>query len=165
MRSSTAFGLAAARGRLTSMPRYIIGAVSMKISRSTSTTSTSGMMLISARLEPIRRGPSDGPALNAILLHGPRELGGGTTHHVEHVEAEAFHLGCPVLHAIDEIVVAHDGGDRGAETGRGRDERFRDAGRDDREARRALRADAVERVHHADDGAEQPDERARAGGR
>ena len=54
-RSSTAVGLAAALGRLTSMPRYIMGAVSMKISSNTSTTSTSGMMLISASVVPIRR--------------------------------------------------------------------------------------------------------------
>src|SRR2546428_31190 len=39
------------------MPRYIIGAVSMKISSSTSTTSTSGMMLISASVAPIGRPP------------------------------------------------------------------------------------------------------------
>src|SRR5215471_3523801 len=159
MRSSTAVGLAAARGRFTSMPRYIIGAVSMKISSSTSTTSTSGMMLISARVVPIRRPPSDGPALNAIF-RGPRELRRRPAEHIQHVEGEPIHLGCPMLHTIDEVVVADDGRDGSAEACRGSDERLGDARRDDREARRSLRADPMERIHDSDDGAEQPNERA-----
>src|SRR5215813_9515825 len=164
MRSSTAVGLAVAGARITSMPRYIIGAVSRKISSSTSTTSTSGMMLISARLVPIRRPPSDGPALNAIF-RGPRKLRRRPAEHIQHVERKPVHLGCPMLHTIDEVVVADDGRDGSTQAcGRG-DERLRDAWRDDREARRALRADAMEGVHDADDGAEQADERARAGGR
>src|SRR6185503_4367103 len=96
-RSSTAVGLAAARGKFTSMPRYIIGAVSMKISRRTSTTSTSGTMLISARLVPIRRAPPpEGGVLNAIFGRAC-ELGRRTAQHVEQVEGEALHLGRPVL--------------------------------------------------------------------
>src|SRR5688500_7711616 len=110
MRSSTAVGRAAARGRFTSMPRYIIGAVSMKISRSTSTTSTSGMMLISAIGDPSRRSPPDGPALNAIFGR-PGELRQGAAEDVEQVEDEAVHLRRPVADAVDEVVVADDRGD------------------------------------------------------
>src|SRR5438105_7218649 len=117
MRSSTAVGLAAARGRFTSMPRYIMGAVSMKMSSSTSTTSTSGMMLISARLDPMRREPSGEPVLNAIFFHGPSELGRRTAQEVQHVQRESFHLSRPMLHAVDEIVVADDGRDRGTQPG------------------------------------------------
>src|SRR3989442_15301550 len=164
MRSSTAVGLAAARGKFTSMPRYIIGAVSMKIRSRTSTTSTSGMMLISARLVPMRRAPPGGPALNAIFRR-PRQLGRRTAQEVEHVEGESLHLGRPVLHPVDEVVVADDGGDGGAEAGRRRHERLRNAGRYHGEARRALRPDAVEGIHDADHGAEEADERARAGRR
>src|SRR5256885_17115350 len=102
MRSSTAVGLAAARGRFTSIPRYIIGAVSMKISRRTRTTSTSGMMLISARLVPMRRVPPGGPTLNA-LFRGPRELGRGAAQEGEHVEREPLHLPRPGLDAIDAV--------------------------------------------------------------
>src|SRR2546428_7685696 len=109
MRSSTAVGLAAARGKFTSMPRYIIGAVSMKIRSRTSTTSTSGMMLISARLVPMRRAPPGGPALNAIFRR-PRQLGRRTAQEVEPVQGESLHLGRPVLHPVDEVVVADDGG-------------------------------------------------------
>src|SRR2546430_15785005 len=107
MRSSTAVGLAAARGRFTSIPRYIIGAVSMKISRRTRTTSTSGMMLISARLVPMRRVPPGGPTLKAIF-RGPRELGRGAAQEGEHVEREPLPFRRPVLDAIDEVVVAAD---------------------------------------------------------
>ncbi len=53
-RSSTAVGLPELLGRLTSMPRYMSGAVSMKMRRSTRMTSTSGMMLISDMVPPMR---------------------------------------------------------------------------------------------------------------
>src|SRR5919108_3246407 len=126
MRSSTAVGLAAARGRLTSMPRYIIGAVSMKMSSSTSTTSTSGMMLISASDVPTRRSPSGAPTLNAIFRRP--QLRRRTREHVEQVQHEAVHLRGPVPHAVDEVVVADDRGNGRCETGRRRDQRFGDAG-------------------------------------
>src|SRR6202008_2316894 len=121
MRSSTAVGFDAALGRVTSIPRYIMGAVSMKISSRTSTTSTSGMMLISARLVPIRRGPWDSSALN--IAAGSARLRRGAAQQIEEVHREAFHLDGPVLHAVDEIVVPDDGRNRGAEAGRGRDQR------------------------------------------
>src|SRR5881396_709720 len=161
MRSSTAVGLDAAFGRFTSMPRYIIGAVSMKISRSTSTTSTSGMMLISARLVPMRRGPSDGSVVNAMASARPWR---GPAQEIQEVEREAVHLRGPAFHTIHEVVVADDGRDRGAEA-RGRcDQRLRDPRRDDRQARRALLADAVKRGDDAPHRPEEPDERRRARG-
>src|SRR3989441_2803147 len=161
MRSSTAVGLAAARGKFTSMPRYIIGAVSMKIRSRTSTTSTSGMMLISARLVPMRRAPPGGPALNAIF-RGPRQLRRRTAQEVEHVEGESLHLRRPVLHPVDEVVVADDGGDGGAEAGRRRHERLRNAWRYHRDARPTPRAAALERIHNARHRAARGAERARA---
>src|SRR5262245_13451368 len=125
MRSSTAVGLAAARGRFTSMPRYIIGAVSMKISSSTSTTSTRGMMLISASGVPSRRSPSEPAGLNAIFGRS-RQLADRAAEDVEEVEHEPVHLGRPVPHAVHEEVVADDRGDGGREPGRGGDQRLRD---------------------------------------
>src|SRR5262249_57786000 len=103
------------------MPRYIIGAVSMKMSKRTSTTSTNGMMLISASEVPTLREPSASSSLNAIF-DGARDLGAGrgTGQQIEDVEGEAIHLGRPVLDAIDEVVVADDGGERRAETQFGR---------------------------------------------
>src|SRR4029077_6125822 len=135
------------------MPRYIIGAVSMKISSRTRTTSTSGMMLISAMVEPMRR-PSPLSKLNAIFGHA-RPLGHAPRQEVEQLEREALHLRGPVLHAIDEVVVADHGGDRGAQPGRGGDQRFRNAGRDHGEARRTLLPDSVEGGDDPEDGAEE----------
>src|SRR2546426_8239131 len=146
MRSSTAVGLAAARGKFTSMPRYIIGAVSMKIRSRTSTTSTSGMMLISARLVPMRRAPPGGPALNAIF-RGPRQLRRRTAQEVEHVEGESLHLRRPVLHPVDEVVVADDGRNGGAEAGRRRPERPPKGGRPHRRGRPAPRPPGRGRNH------------------
>src|SRR2546430_15791958 len=107
MRSSTAVGLAAARGRFTSIPRYIIGAVSMKISRRTRTTSTSGMMLISARLVPMRRAAPGGPTPNA-LFRGARELGRGAAPGGEHVERGPLPLPRPALDAVVDRGVDDD---------------------------------------------------------
>src|SRR5512147_2843331 len=124
MRSSTAVGFEAARGRLTSIPRDIIGAVSMKMSSRTSTTSTSGTMLISASEVPTRSDPPDDSVLNAIFRR-PRELRQRAGEQVQEIEGEPLHLGGPVLHAIQEEVVADDGGDGGAEAGGGRDKGLR----------------------------------------
>src|SRR5207245_4448881 len=107
-RASTAVGLEAVRGRVTSIPRYIIGAVSMKISSSTSTTSTSGMMLISASDAPKgRRPPAPGPTLNANF-GGPRGLGHRPREPIEQLQREAPHLRRPVLEPVDEVVAGHD---------------------------------------------------------
>src|SRR5882724_3416970 len=164
-RSSTAVGLAELLGRATSIPRCISGAVSMKMRSRTRITSTSGMILISARLVPIREfpPPPEDSSLNAIFGRD-RRLGHGTRQEVEEIEGEAFHLRRPVLHAVDEVVVAHDRGNGGAEAGGGGDQGLGDAGGDDGEARRALLPDAVEGAHDAPYGAEEADERRRAGG-
>src|ERR1041384_4341644 len=148
MRSSTSVGLAAARGRFTSMPRYIIGAVSMKISSSTRTTSTSGMMLISASAEPPCRLLAES-SLNAIAdCHAvDRPSSDRTAQQIEKIEREAIHFDEPVAYAGDEIVIANDGWDRRRETGGGGDQGFGNTGCDDREARRSLAAAAVERRH------------------
>src|SRR5262245_47224015 len=156
MRSSTAVGLAAARGRLTSMPRYIIGAVSMKMRSSTRTTSTRGMMLISASVAPTRREPPES-VLKAIFAQ-PRGLA-RPREQVQEIQRKAFHLGGPVLHAIHEVVVADDGGNRRSQAKGGGNQGFGDARRDYREGRRALLPDAMEGRHDAPHGAEQPDER------
>src|SRR5262245_36804701 len=103
MRSSTAVGLPALRGRLTSIPRCMSGAVSMKIRSSTRITSTSGMMLISDSEEPIRDSAdplAEGSSLNAIF--DPRGLGHRPREQIQEVEAEALHLRGPVLHPVHE---------------------------------------------------------------
>ena len=61
---------------------------------------------------------------------------------------------------VFEIVVAEQTGDRDAETGNGRDERGRRAGRDGVDVHIAGRGDGGEGDHDADDRAEQAEERA-----
>src|SRR5689334_9596828 len=140
------------------MPRYIIGAVSMKMRSSTRTTSTKGMMLISASELPMRwpSPPPTSSSLNAIFGRAPQLR--RTAEHVQEIEREAVHLGRPVLHAIHEVVVRHDGGDGGGEAGGRCDQRLRDTGRDDGEAGRPLLSDAVEGRHDAPHRAEEADE-------
>src|SRR3989304_1188927 len=119
-----------------------MGAVSMKISRRTRTTSPGGMMLISDSEAPMRRprSPPTGSRLKAIFRL-PRGLRGRAVKEVQEVEAEPLHLDGPVLHAVHEEVIRDDGRDGGAEAGRRGDERFRAAGRPHGEAGRAPGAD------------------------
>src|SRR5580765_5342203 len=149
-RSSTAVGFPPLRGRFTSMPRYIMGAVSMKMRSSTRTTSTRGMTLISAS---VLRVPAPSPPASALsaILEGLRAPYEPALDQVGQLEREVVHLGCPVTHPPDEVVVADDGRNRRSQTRRGRDEGAGDAGRDDGEACRSLRADGLERAHDTDD--------------
>src|SRR5262245_41161858 len=170
MRSSTAVGLPEVFGRLTSIPRYISGAVSMKIRSRTSVTSTSGMMLISARVAPMRWPPLSGSCELTVKAIGSGHPGWGglgqrPAEQVPELEREAVHLHGPALHAVDEDVVRDDGGDRRAEAGGRCDERLRDARRDHGEVRRALGADALKGRHDAPHRPEQADERRGAGRR
>src|SRR5262249_43110900 len=103
-----------------------MGAVSMKMSKSTSTTSTRGMMLISASDVPIRRLSPPSSNLNAIFRGAP-ELG-WAAEDVQQVEGEAVHLGRPVLHAVDEVVVPDDGGGGSAASGPGGERRRVESG-------------------------------------
>src|SRR5215831_5714337 len=144
--SSSAALAAPTFGRLTSIPRYIIGAVSMKMRSSTSTTSTSGMMLISAsvpRTRPVASAPAS--ALIAILerLRRPHQP---ALDQVRHLEPEVLHLGGPVPDLADEVVVADDGGNRGDQAEEGGDQGLGDPRRHHRQARRSLAADLVERA-------------------
>src|SRR5262249_14164791 len=163
-RSSTAVGLPPLRGRFTSIPRYIMGAVSMKMRSRTRTTSTSGMTLISASVLRVPAPSAPASALIAILegLRAPYEP---TLDQVGQLEREIFHFRSPVTHPSHEVVVPDHGGNRGRQSGGGGDKRPRDAGRDHGQARRALRADGLERVHDTHDGSQKTHEGAGAGRR
>ena len=90
IRSSTAVGFPPLRGRFTSMPRYIMGAVSMKMRSSTRTTSTRGMTLISASVLRVPAPFAPASALIAILegLRAPYEP---ALDQVGQFEREIFH--------------------------------------------------------------------------
>src|SRR5262245_27542039 len=116
------------------MPRYIMGAVSMKMSSRTRTTSTRGMTLISASALRVPAPSVPASALIAILegFRAPYET---ALDEVGQLEREVFHLGRAVSHPSDEVVVLDDRRNRGGQTRRGGDERPRDAGRDHGQAR------------------------------
>src|SRR5262249_26890182 len=142
---------------------YIMGAVSMKMRSSTSTTSTSGMMLISAS-EPRRRPVASAPASALIaILERLRRPDQPALDQVRQLEPEVLHLGGPVPDLAAEVVVADDGGNRGDQAEEGGDQRLGDPRRYHGQARRPLGADLVERAEDAAHGAGQADERGRAG--
>src|SRR6516162_1138298 len=164
-RSSIAVGLLAVFGRFTSMPRYIMGAVSMKISSSTKTTSTSGMTLISARALRVRPVPSPPASVLIAILERLRASHEPALSQVRQLEREVVHLRGPVADLADEVVVPDDRGNGREETGGGGHQGLRDAGRHHRQARGTLAADGLERGDDSDHGSEETDERTRAGRR
>src|SRR5512137_294954 len=152
-----------ATGSETSMPRLIIGAVTMKTSSSTSTTSTSGVTLISPSMGVVRRerspryaepafDPPDcaciapGAALREVALDDVQELEREVVHH------RREHSG-----AAGEEVEEDRRRDGGEQTHRGGDERLRDARRNHREVGGAHPSDVAEGVHDAPDRAEEAD--------
>src|SRR5262245_7360044 len=132
----------------------------MKITSSTSITSTRGTTLISAnavRVRPLR--PLLLLLLNAITFNRL------TLDEVEQPEREAVHLSRQNLDAVEVTVVAEDCGYRRRDAGRRRDQRIGDARRHGLDRGRRRLSQSVECDDDAHDRAEQPDERGRAGGR
>src|SRR5439155_19050964 len=168
MRSSGSVSGWLATGSDTSMPRLIMGAVTMKTRSSTSTTSTSGVTLISPRAEEVRwlRSPRyvaaawEPPSVPPACML--REV---TLDDVEEFQREVVHHRRQHLDAGVVEVVEHRGGDGRAEPGRGGDEGLGDAGGDHRQVGRAGATDRLERVHDPPHGAEQADEGRHGGGR
>src|SRR5262249_34373124 len=146
-------------GSETETPWWSIGAVTMKMIRSTSMTSTRGVTLMSARWS---KGSPFGPAENAMALRVLREVALGQ---VEELEREVVHRGAHLPDLTHEVVVPDHRGDRRVQS-RGRvDPRLLDARRDGRDRRRSRDPDRVEGRHDAPDGAEEADEGARRGRR
>src|SRR5580704_14840956 len=128
--SSACIGALFTFGRSTCTPVVMRGAVTMKMTRSTSMTSMSGVTLMSfippMRPPPRRTAP---PPPMLIGLDPPETRARGD------VGGEAFHDVGDLPHAAGEVVVGHDGGDGGDEADGRRDERLGDLGRDDRQVR------------------------------
>src|SRR5512136_1291376 len=143
-------------GRATSTPCWIRGAVTMKMMRSTSITSTSGVTLISVRVwrpEPPVPEATGGSSAEEVPLHD-----------VEEVVGEVGHLAVEDPDARDEEVVEDHRRDGGEEAHRGGDERLGDGAGHGREVRVAHLVDVVEGPHDPPDRPEQPDEGGGAGG-
>src|SRR5690606_38394977 len=148
-------------GRSTSYPCCIIGAATMKMTSSTSITSTSGTTLISAseletrtlreRRRPPCRAGADGIG-SSFGMSGEVALGDG-----EKLHREVVHFVGGLLHPVRDVVIEVDRRDCGEQPRAGGNERLGNGRRHDREARRSLGADALEGHDDAPHGAEQPD--------
>src|ERR1700760_3526650 len=130
-------------GTATSMPDCSTGAVTMKITNSTSTTSTSGVMFISA--SDVRVWPE--LAVKATCGLPLCSLVGGAHlfHAVQQFAREVVHAGAELAQRSSELVVGDHGGDCDQQAGRGGDQRFRDTGSHGAQRSSAFRSQAVER--------------------
>ncbi len=128
-------------GMATSMPDCSTGAVSMKMSSSTSTTSTSGVMLISAsavwvriwpplRMEKAMARRSSGGSSLLFAAGAAGGEDGGVLDGVEQLAAEVVHARAELAKPRGELVVADERGDGDDEAGGGGDEGLGDAGSD-----------------------------------
>src|ERR1700722_4868923 len=129
-------------GMATSMPDCRTGAVSMKMSSRTNTTSTKGVMLISASAVWVRprvenamglEGPPAGHT-EIVAGHGDGRRGGlrrgvhgGVLDQVEELAAELVHARAELADAGGELVVADDRRDGDDQAGGGGDERLGEA--------------------------------------
>src|SRR6185437_11680419 len=121
-------------GTATSMPDCRTGAVSMKMTSSTRTTSTSGVMLMSAMDDLVRPPESVNAtaglpqrlsllaaiALQRILLWPQRDL----FHAVQQFAGEIIHARAELANACGELVVGDDCRDGDHEAGRRGNERL-----------------------------------------
>src|SRR6185312_143597 len=114
-------------GTLTSMPDWSTGAVIMKITSSTSTTSTSGVMLISeseVRVAPLLAVKATGGLpLDWVFLGLQRDF----FQAVEQLAGEVVHAGAEVAGASGEAVIGNHGGHGDEESGGCGDKRLGNA--------------------------------------
>src|SRR6266436_1071924 len=151
-------------GRLTSGPFRICGAITMKMISSTSTTSTSGVMLMVACILP--GSPS---RIGRPFLFDRRRLD------VEMADVKALelwyfeqavhelgrspiHLDLESLHLAREVVEGDDGRNCDEDTQGRRDQGLSDAARNHRHSAGPCGRDAPESVNDSDHGAEKTDE-------
>src|SRR6266852_3973993 len=153
-------------GRLTSGPFRICGAITMKMISSTSTTSTSGVMLMAALIgvgSPSRIGPFlfdrwrlDFSRFDVKLLElryfeqAVHELG-----------RSPIHFDMESLHLARELVEGDDGRNCDEDTQGRRDQGLCYAARNHRHSAGPRGGDAPESVDDSDHGAEKTDERGR----
>src|SRR5712691_212129 len=146
-------GRASARGSRTSTPPCMMGAVIMKMMRSTNATSTSDVTLMSALSgsSPCPRSPP--PPTRPATLQPPL-----ASHRPDDLLGEALQLAREEPEAVDEDVVGDHGGHGDREPRDRRDQRLGDARRDRGDVPRAAERDADEGVHHAQHRAEEAEQ-------
>src|SRR5262249_20424121 len=147
-------------GRFTFTPSRdavstITDELTMKMMSSTRKMSVSGVMLISAKIPPAPAS-SSGSLPSAIL--GLRVVG-QLAQRLEELVHQQLDVDRDAGEPLVEEVVEDDGLDGDGDAGGGGDERLGDALRHDGEPAAAALGDGAERVHDADDGAVEADER------
>src|SRR6185437_8898196 len=152
-------------GTFTSMPDCSTGAVSMKITSSTSTTSTSGVMLISesdVRVAPLLAVKATrGLPFNRIFLGFERDF----FQAVQQFAGEVIHP-CPEVAGLcGKAVVGNHSRNGHKQSGCGGDQRFRNARSNSTQSRGTRCAQAVEGVHNAHHGSEQANKGSRRSNR
>src|SRR5258707_9914666 len=119
-------------GTLTSTPDWSTGAVSMKITSSTRTTSTSGVMLMSASADCVRPLLAV-KATDGLLNCGSqrrRRGGGDVLEGVQNFAGEVVHVRAEFADSRSELIVGDDGRDSDGDSGGCGDEGLGDAGSD-----------------------------------
>src|SRR4051794_36750786 len=142
-------------GTATSMPDCSTGAVIMKMMSSTSTTSTSGVMLMSA---------SEDCVLPLLLVKATRGLPldrvnaraqGYFFHAVEHFAGEVVEASAELAKACPKAVVGDNGGNSDEKSGGGGDECFGDSGSDGAQGCRTGGSETVEGIDDTHNGSEE----------
>src|SRR5262249_41244950 len=152
-------------GTLTSGPFRICGAITIKMISSTSTTSTSGVMLMVACILP---GSPSRISRPSLFDHRCLDVGLFDVDHLEfrYVEQVVHELGRSPIHldmeSFDlarEGVESDDGRNCNEDTQGRRDQGFSDAARNHRHSAGPGGRDASESVNDSDDGTEKTNER------
>src|SRR5665647_681265 len=156
--SSLRSAFALACGRFTSTPWVSMGAVTMKMMRRTSITSTSGVTLISAMT---LRSPARPEELIIAMASSFFDL---ALEEVDEFGRKAVDPGMDRPDAGQEVVIGDDGRDGRAQPRRGGDEGLGDAGGHGGQRGVSRGSDSGEGVHDPPHGAEQADERSDAAG-
>src|SRR5712671_3569988 len=148
--SPCAFGFAVF-GRLTSGPLRICGAITMKMISSTSTTSTSGVMLMVACI--LVGSPSRMRHLRAFALRYPELRYFEQT--VHQLGRSPVHLNVEILNLAGEVVECDDGRDRDEDAQSCRDQGLSNTARDHAHSAGPRGRYAPESVDDPDHGAKQ----------
>src|SRR6267378_185614 len=158
-------------GRFTSGPFRICGAITMKMINSTSTTSTSGVMLMVACTLPGSPSRIGRPFLfdprRIDFIHfdvKPLELR-YSEQTVHELGRSPIHLDMEILNLAREVVEGDDGRNCDEDTQGRRDQRLSDAARNHRHSAGPSGRDAPESVDDSDHGAEKTNERGRGADR
>src|ERR1051326_1563702 len=150
-------------GRLTSGPFRICGAITMNMISSTSTTSTSGVMLMVACIfagspSRIRRPPLLDWHLHLLFIDLRQPHLRYFEQAVQDLGGSPVHLDVKSLDLARKVIESDDGRDRDEDAQGRRDERLSDSARDHRHPAGPGGRDVPESVDDADDCAEETDE-------